>query len=78
VHQLFADHLIHGWDLAAAVGADRRLDPELVDLCAAWFADREDTYRSAGAVGARVEVPVGASAQDRLLAAFGRDPAWAA
>ena len=31
VSQLFADHLIHAWDLARAVGADDRLDPELVE-----------------------------------------------
>ena len=30
VHQLSADHLIHGWDLAVATGGDVRLDPELV------------------------------------------------
>ena len=33
--QLFADHLIHAWDLARAIGADERLDPELVDACTA-------------------------------------------
>ena len=30
VRQLCADHLIHGWDLAAATGQDRTLDAELV------------------------------------------------
>ena len=30
LRQLAADHLIHGWDLAAAIGAEIRLDPELV------------------------------------------------
>ena len=30
VRQLSADHLIHGWDLAAATGQDRTLDAELV------------------------------------------------
>ena len=72
VSQLFADHLIHAWDLARAIGADERLDPELVDACAAWFASREDAYRGAGAVGPRLEVPAGADPQTRLLAAFGR------
>ena len=78
VHQLFADHVVHGWDLTAAIGGDRTLDPELVSALAVWFADREEPYRQAGAIGPRVELPDGASAQDRLIAAFGRDPAWSA
>jgi uncharacterized protein (TIGR03086 family) len=78
VHQLFADHIVHGWDLAAAIGADRALDAELVAALAEWFADREELYRQAGAIGPRVELPDGASAQDRLIAAFGRNPGWSA
>src|SRR5215468_711364 len=70
--QLFADHLIHAWDLARAIGADERLDPELVDACAAWFDAVEDAYRSAGAIAARPLVPGDADAQTVLLARFGR------
>ena len=70
--QLFADHLIHAWDLATGLGADRRLDPELVDACARWFESQEEGYRQAGIIGPRVDVPAGADAQTRLLAAFGR------
>ncbi len=55
VRQLAADHLVHAWDLAAATGQDRSLDAELVAEVAAWFAEREELYRGAGAVGARVE-----------------------
>jgi uncharacterized protein (TIGR03086 family) len=72
VSQLLADHLIHAWDLARAVGADERLDPELVEACAAWFAEMEPHYRAAGAIGERPETPPGADAQTTLLAAFGR------
>jgi uncharacterized protein (TIGR03086 family) len=72
VSQLFADHLIHAWDLARAVGADDGLDPELVEACAAWFADMEPHYRAAGAIGERPEIPTGADDQTVLLAAFGR------
>jgi uncharacterized protein (TIGR03086 family) len=75
-HQLAADHIIHGWDLAAAIGADRRIDPDLVAACAAWFAEREDVYRASGAIGDRPDGDVGDDPQDRLLAAFGRDPGW--
>jgi uncharacterized protein (TIGR03086 family) len=70
--QLFADTLIHGWDLARAIGADERLGPELVDACATWFASMENVYRSAGAVGPKPELPPDADAQTRLLAMFGR------
>ena len=34
--QLFADHLIHAWDLARAIGVDERLDAGLVASCATW------------------------------------------
>ncbi|HUL25727.1 MAG TPA: TIGR03086 family metal-binding protein [Streptosporangiaceae bacterium] len=70
--QLFADHLIHAWDLARAIGADERLDPALVDACSDWFAALEDAYRSAGAIAGRPAIPAGAGAQARLLAMFGR------
>jgi len=76
VQQMLAEHLIHTWDLAAATGTDRRLDPEAVHESARWFADWEEMYRSSGGIGPRVEVPDSASEQDRFLAAFGRDPAW--
>jgi uncharacterized protein (TIGR03086 family) len=72
--QLAADHLIHAWDLARGVGADPTLDAESVAAVRAWFADREDAYRSGGAIGPRVSLPDGASAQDELLALFGRTP----
>jgi uncharacterized protein (TIGR03086 family) len=70
--QLFADMLIHSWDLARAIGADERLDPELVDVLAVWFADMADGYRAAGAVGPRPDIAVHSDAQTRLLADFGR------
>jgi len=70
--QLFADHLIHAWDLARAIGADERLDAGLVASCATWFGAVEDAYRSAGAIAARPPVPGDADAQTLLLARFGR------
>jgi uncharacterized protein (TIGR03086 family) len=75
VQQLFADHLLHGWDLAQAIGSDDDLDPDLVDACATWFATVEHAYRQAGAIGPRVAVPPDADAKTRLLARFGRSDA---
>lgn len=70
--QMFADHLIHGWDLATAIGGDTRLPADLVDACAAWFSEREALFRAGGAIGDRLPVPDDADPQTRLLAAFGR------
>lgn len=76
LQQLAADHLVHGWDLAVATDGDTRLDPELVAEVAAWFADKEELYRSAGAIGPHAEAS--GDPQTDLLAAFGRDARWAA
>jgi uncharacterized protein (TIGR03086 family) len=70
--QLFADLLIHGWDLATATAQDARLDPGLVDACAAWFDGVAQGYRAGGAVAPTPVIPPGADAQARLLAEFGR------
>lgn len=72
-NQLFADLLIHAWDLARAIGADEHLDPNLVETCQGWFAGWEDGYRQAGVVGPRVAVEADDPAS-RLLAVFGRNP----
>ncbi|MEU4191066.1 TIGR03086 family metal-binding protein [Kribbella sp. NPDC026611] len=74
LRQLAADHLIHGWDLAVAIGAAPRMDQALVDEVGAWFAEREELYRSMGAIGARLEGY--SDPGDVLLGAFGRDPKW--
>jgi uncharacterized protein (TIGR03086 family) len=70
--QLAADHLIHAWDLATAIGVELTFDDHLTAAVEAWFRDREGSYRQAEAIGPRVAVPEGASRQQRLLAAFGR------
>ena len=71
--QLFADHLVHGWDLARATGQDEGLDPELVSACAAWFAEREEMYRAGGVIGPAVSAD-GDDPQADLLGRFGRNP----
>ena len=74
VRQMCADHLIHGWDLAAATGGGTSMDPELVAEVGVWFAEREAMYRDAGIVGPR---PSSAGdPQSDLLAGFGRMSQW--
>jgi uncharacterized protein (TIGR03086 family) len=77
IRQLVADHLIHGWDLAAATGQQRNLDPELVAEVAEWFRNREEMYRSSGSIAARPESASGRNPEADLLIAFGRNPDWA-
>jgi len=74
VRQLCADHLIHGWDLAAATGGDTFMDPELVAEVGAWFVGREASYRGSGAIGPRASTA--GDPQSDLLAAFGRSSQW--
>jgi uncharacterized protein (TIGR03086 family) len=75
LRQLVADHVVHGWDLAAALGTNRELDPSLVAAVAEWFRDKEALYREAGLISPGV-VTAAPGEQARLLAAFGRDPTW--
>jgi len=72
LREVAADHLIHGWDLAVAIGVDDSLDPDMVDEAATWFLDRERAYRSAGAIGPRPPAQLQDDLQTRLLAMFGR------
>lgn len=72
------DVLVHTWDLARATGLDEKLDAEEVDRLAAALLDFppevEQSMRSSGHYGPRVELPADASAQDRVLAFVGRQP----
>ena len=69
------DQLIHTWDLAVALDADRMLDADVVDAVVSMFLPQmPEVGRQAGFVGPAVEVAAGASAQEVLLGAMGRDP----
>jgi uncharacterized protein (TIGR03086 family) len=69
------DQLVHSWDLAVAISAERTLDAELVDAIVALFLPHmPEIGRQAGIVGPEVAVAADAPAQDRLLGAMGRHP----
>jgi uncharacterized protein (TIGR03086 family) len=72
--QLFADHLVHAWDLATALGRPYVPDPAHVRTVLDWFGPHEQAYRDAGLIGPRPPLPAGADAVTTLLAAFGRTP----
>ncbi len=74
IRQLTADHLVPGWDLAAATGAARELDEDLIDGVGTWFEQMEEAYRGSGAIAARGALS--GDPQSDLLARFGRDARW--
>ena len=72
--QLYSDHLIHAWDLARAIGADEKLDNELVEECFARNKPLEEVLKASGAYGERIAPPADADTQTKLLAIMGREP----
>jgi uncharacterized protein (TIGR03086 family) len=69
--QMAIDSVIHGWDLARAIGADEALDPELVDFAFDELRKVAENWRAGGAFGP-VKKPADDSNQSRLLALTGR------
>lgn len=76
IEEMFADHLIHSWDLAASIGAGRNLPDDLVSACYTFFLKEAEHWRAGGAFANAVEVPEDASTQDKLIALTGRHPDW--
>lgn len=70
--QLLADHVIHAWDLARAIGANETLDPDLVRMCHDVLAPQEQMLRRSGVYGDRVKVAEDADVQTKLLGLVGR------
>ncbi|MFL6145677.1 MAG: TIGR03086 family metal-binding protein [Labedaea sp.] len=73
----FVDYLVHGWDVARAIGADDPLDPELC-LVVLRMAQRwpETSWGPGAPFAYPVPVPEDAPAQDRLVGFLGRSPSW--
>jgi len=68
----FIDVFVHGWDLAVATGQDTALDPALMQACREVVEPQIAAFRGAGAFGAELPAPPGATAQDQFLAMLGR------
>ena len=61
-------------DIAKAIGADTQLPTELVEGLWEELEPIAEEWRKIGVLGPPVEVPVGASLQNRLLGLTGRQP----
>jgi uncharacterized protein (TIGR03086 family) len=70
--QVFTDLVIHGWDLARGIGADERMDPELLEVTYEVMAPVIASFKASGIYGPDVQPPPGADLQTRLLAMVGR------
>lgn len=71
---LSADLVVHGWDLARAVGLDETIDPEEVERGLRDFPEMGDAMRQPGGFGPAIEPVPGADPQTRLLNFLGRQP----
>ena len=71
-----AEVVIHGWDVARAIGQPTR-DPATVQACLAHLA-QFDTAGTEGMFGPAVPIADDAPGLDRVIALSGRDPAWRA
>lgn len=67
-----ADLAIHAWDLAAATGQPRDLDPELVAFAEGALRARSIPRGEGGPFAPEQPAPPGASAADRMAAFAGR------
>lgn len=73
--------LVHGWDIARAIGQAYDVDAELAEQCIRVMGPQPAEERPVGddvAFGRPVEVRADASALDRLVATMGRQPSWPA
>ena len=68
-----SDVAVHAWDRARAVGADERLDDDLVAAVWTVFEPQRDALEASGLFASPVPVPEDAPLQVRLLALTGRD-----
>lgn len=75
----FIDYVVHGWDVARALGQPYALDDDLVEAAlpvAEAVPDGERRLRPGAAFRPGLAAPDGASAMDRVLTLLGRSPGW--
>ena len=73
---MLAEFVLHGWDLARAIGAPYDVPAELGEATLAAVRPVAQMGRDGGWYGPEVPVPADAPAFDRALGLTGRDPAW--
>jgi uncharacterized protein (TIGR03086 family) len=77
----FIDYVVHGWDVAAAIGVEPGFDPDLVHAAleqAARVPGGDARLGPGAAFRPGVTVPQDAPELDRVVAMLGRSPDWTA
>jgi uncharacterized protein (TIGR03086 family) len=72
----YAETLLHGWDIARALGAELVVSPEMAAVLLAGVEETAELGRQMEAYGPAVAVPEGADDFQRALGVAGRDPHW--
>lgn len=76
----FIDYLVHGWDVARAIGVDCHLDERLCSAVLAmgerWPAGAPTIWGPGAPFAHPVPVPDSAPADHRMLGFLGRSPTW--
>lgn len=72
----YAEILLHGWDVARAVGAELDVPAPLAAALRGTVVETAGLGRQTGAYGPQVEVADDAGDFERALGAAGRDPRW--
>jgi uncharacterized protein (TIGR03086 family) len=75
----FVDYVVHGWDVARALGLGYDLEPDVLAgaLPIAWSVPDGERRRRPGAAFAPRVTVTGGSVLDQILALLGRRPDWA-
>ncbi len=74
--QAGTDQLIHGWDLAEAIGYAMQFENDLAQVAFDYTEPNQETMVSSGLFAKRVDVPEDVGIQVRLLALTGRSYNW--
>jgi uncharacterized protein (TIGR03086 family) len=72
--QMTTDLVVHGWDLATALGLEAGIDEDLATAVIEYVEPRIDWWRDTSMFADAVPVPESADPLTRLVAMLGRDP----
>ncbi|MFC0627803.1 TIGR03086 family metal-binding protein [Kribbella deserti] len=73
---VFAEYLLHGWDLAVATGQPFEPEPPVAEELLNQLQAFAEMARQGGVFGPKVDVPPTASPFHQALALAGRNPLW--